>query len=249
VHFFDEALADVDGILRGTTVLLSRLTRYASLALAPSQKGAVVARAELISLGTATMLLVVFDTGRVEKRVIEMAEDMSDERLEDMNRALTEAFRGQTVKAAGAIARQRARSPEEPERAIYGRVADALESIEDTAEVEHVLLGGVSNIAGEEAFHRRETLHQIYEALERESAMLRLLREAAAAPPVTVTIGTENPFPEMWEASVVAAPYTAGGGVGTIGVIGPTRMDYIAAISAVRVVAERLSAAVEALRG
>ena len=53
----------------------------------------------------------------------------------------------------------------------------------------------------------------------------------------------------MWEASVVAAPYTAGGGVGTIGVIGPTRMDYIAAISAVRVVAERLSAAVEALRG
>jgi heat-inducible transcriptional repressor len=249
VHFFDEALADVDGILRGTTVLLSRLTRYASLALAPSQKDAVIARAELISLGTATMLLVVFDTGRVEKRVIEMAEDVSEDRLEDLNRALTEAFRGQTVKAAGTSARQRGRSLEERERAIYARVADALESIEDTSEVEHVLLGGVSNIAGEEAFHRRETLHQIYEALERESAMLRLLREAAAAPPVTVTIGTENPFPEMWEASVVAAPYTAGGGVGTIGVIGPTRMDYIAAISAVRVVAERLSAAVEALRG
>src|SRR5947208_11561926 len=65
VGFFDEALADVDQILRGTTILLSRLTRYASLALAPSQKGAVIARAELISLGTATMLLVGFDTGRV----------------------------------------------------------------------------------------------------------------------------------------------------------------------------------------
>src|SRR6266516_2161061 len=68
VHFFDEALADVDEILRGTTVLLSRLTRYASLALAPSLKDAVVARSELVNLGTATMLLVVFETGRVEKR-------------------------------------------------------------------------------------------------------------------------------------------------------------------------------------
>src|SRR6266498_1178256 len=55
VHFFDEALADVDDILRGTTHLLSRLTRYASLALAPSQRETAVARAELVRLGTATL--------------------------------------------------------------------------------------------------------------------------------------------------------------------------------------------------
>src|SRR5919197_2201247 len=72
VHFFDEALADVDEILRGTTHLLSRLTRYASLALAPSQRATAIARAELIRLGTATLLLVVFDTGQVEKRVVDL---------------------------------------------------------------------------------------------------------------------------------------------------------------------------------
>jgi heat-inducible transcriptional repressor len=104
----------------------------------------------------------------------------------------------------------------------------------------------VANIASEEAFHRRETLTQIYEALERESAILRLLREAAVAPG-SVMIGRENPLPEMWETSMVTAPYEAAGGIGTIGVVGPTRMDYAAAISAVRAVADRLSAAVEAL--
>src|SRR3989442_617416 len=72
VGFFDEALADVDQILRGTTTLLSKLTRYASLALAPSPRDAVIARCELVSLGTATLLLVVFDTGRVEKRIVDL---------------------------------------------------------------------------------------------------------------------------------------------------------------------------------
>src|SRR6266540_236180 len=172
VHFFDEALADVDDILRGTTHLLSRLTRYASLALAPSQRETAIARAELVRLGTATLLLVVFDTGQVDKRLIDLPA---------------------------------------------------------------------------EAFNRRETLRQIYEALERESAVLGLLREAAANAPLGVMIGRENAMPEMWEASVVAAPFAAGGAIGSIGVVGPLRMDYAVAISAVRAVAERLSAAVEAL--
>src|ERR687887_1364625 len=66
VGFFDEALADVDEILRGTTHLLSRLTRYASLALAPRLQETAIARAELIRLGTANLLLVVFEDGRVE---------------------------------------------------------------------------------------------------------------------------------------------------------------------------------------
>ncbi len=250
VHFFDEALADVDEILRGTTLLLSRLTRYASLALAPSLKDAVVARSELVNLGTATMLLVVFETGRVEKRLLELAEGPTDDLVESASRTISEELRGKAVAAAARAVADRAKTSAAPEREIFSPIAEALRSIQEAAEAEHLLLGGVTNIAAEEAFQRRETLRQIYDALERESSVLRLLREAAAAPPVSVTIGRENPTPEMWEATVVAAPYAAGGGAkGTIGVVGPTRMDYVAAISAVRVVAERLSAAVEALQG
>src|SRR6266511_1733320 len=213
VGFFDEALADVDAILRGTTVLL----------------------------------LVVFDTGHVEKRVIESAGELADEDVDRVSRKMTEAFRGKTLSEADAIALELERSAESRDRVILTRVAEALSSIGETAETEHILLGGVANIAADAGFDRRETLRQIYEALERESAVLRLLREAAATPPVSVTIGRENRVPDMWEASLVAAPFAAGGALGTIGVVGPMRMDYLSAISAVRAVAERLSAAVEAL--
>ena len=248
VHFFDEALSDVDEILRGTTILLSRLTRYASLALAPSPREISIARAELVVLGTATLILVVFDTGHVEKRMVELPQTSTPEDVESVSSWMMEAFKGKTLAAARAAASDRRERAAESERALWERAAEALGSIEAGAEAEHVVLGGVANIAAEEAFAHRDTLRQVYEALERESAILRLLREAAGTPPVSVTIGHENPMPEMWEASVVAAPYGAGGGpAGTIGVVGPIRMDYASAISAVRAVADRLSAAVEAL--
>jgi heat-inducible transcriptional repressor len=247
VHFFDEALADVDEILRGTTHLLSRLTRYASLALAPSQRESAIARAELVRLGTATLLLVVFDTGRVDKRLIDVPPESTDEEIDGISRSINDTLRGKALATASDLAAERARRAEDPERAIFTRVGEALRSIGEAAEAEHVFLGGAANIAAEEAFNRRETLRHIYDALEHESAVLRLLREAAANAPLGVMIGRENPMPEMWEASVIAAPFEAGGAIGSIGVVGPLRMDYAAAISAVRAVAERLSAAVEAL--
>ena len=204
-------------------------------------------RSELIRLGSAVLLLVVFDTGHVEKRMIEPATEIADEAVDRISKRMTDAFRGKTLSEADAIASDWQRTAEPRDRAILARVAEALASIGSTGEPEQIFLGGVANIAAEAAFYRRETLRQIYEALERESAVLRLLREAAATPPVSVTIGRENPVTEMWEASLVAAPFGAGGGLGTIGVVGPMRMDYLSAISAVRAVAERLSAAVEAL--
>ncbi len=248
VGFFDEALSDVDEILRGTTHLLSRLTRYASLALAPSSREAPIARVELIPLGTSTLLLVVFDNGRVEKRALELGETLDEGEVDRLSGRLMQLLRGKALSEARKMAAEQGRQGPEDDRAVLARVAVALRSIHEAAEAEHVFLGGMANIATEEAFQRRETLQEMLEAIERESEILRLLRDAAAAPAYTVTIGHENPVSGMWEASIIAAPYAAGDRPGgTIGVVGPLRMDYAAAISAVREVAERLSAAVEAL--
>jgi heat-inducible transcriptional repressor len=244
VQFFDEALADVDEILRGTTQLLSRLTRYASLALAPTPSATTVARAELIRLGSATLLLVVMESGRVEKRVVDLDPDLPDEEVERLSTELNRTARGRDIATAcGDLSAKGAK--DESRRAALTRIVEVLSAVEEAAEAEHVFVSGVANIAAEEAFRRRETLRHVYEALERESEVLRLLREAAAGGAMSVTIGHENRLPEMWEASVVASPY--GAGAGTIGIVGPTRMDYASAMAAVRAVAERLSAAVEAL--
>src|SRR5437762_509974 len=119
VHFFDEALANVDEILRGTTQLLSRLTRYASLAIAPSPRQMEIARAELVNLGTGTMLLVIFDTGQVEKRMIDPPPGATEEDAERVSHLLSEAFRGKNIPASRVVAEERSRSGREPERTIF----------------------------------------------------------------------------------------------------------------------------------
>jgi heat-inducible transcriptional repressor len=118
-------------------------------------------------------------------------------------------------------------------------------------DADHVFIGGAANIASEEMFERRETVRRLFELLEeREDALLAALHAMADRHEVTVRIGRENPFPAMREVSLVVAAYrVAGRPAGTIAVIGPTRMHYSNAISAVDAVSRKLSRLVESLAG
>jgi transcriptional regulator of heat shock response len=115
----------------------------------------------------------------------------------------------------------------------------------------HVFIGGAANIAAEETFERRETARRLFELLEEhEDSVLALLRSLWDREDVTVRIGRENSLVAMREASLVVAPYLfRGRPAGTIAVIGPTRMHYSSATSAVEAVSTRLSGLVETLAG
>lgn len=248
--FFGEPPPDVDEIFRRTAALLSRVTRYAAVALSPDLEGRRVVRAELVPLGGGALLLVVSDTGRVDKRVLEVPEEGRDEALNRVSRAMERSFTGLTYAAARLRARRLAGEATGTEAAVLAGVADAFRELEDGTSSEHVFVGGVSNIAAEAAFERRETVRRLFEALEEEAAILRFLRQVAERQEVAVLIGRENPVAAMREAAVVVAPYLAGGRpAGTVAVIGPRRMHYPNAISAVQAVARKLSGLIETLAG
>jgi transcriptional regulator of heat shock response len=125
----------------------------------------------------------------------------------------------------------------------YGALAQPPES-------SHVVIGGAANIVSEETFERRETVRRLLEALEEEHDVLGLIRTAAREGDVAVRIGRENPVAALREASLVVSSYGVGGRtVGVVAVIGPTRMHYREAISAVRAVSGHLSRAIEGLAG
>src|SRR6186997_917559 len=102
----------------------------------------------------------------------------------------------------------------------------------------HVVVGGASNLADEAQQMRRETLRRLFETLERETEMLAVLQDISTDPAVlNVTIGAEHPSTGEWDASIITAPFKAGETtIGTIGVVGPTRMDYLSAMASVRAV-------------
>jgi heat-inducible transcriptional repressor len=238
--FFAETMLDLEDVLRGTTRLLSRLTQYAGLAVPPSIAEEPIVRLELVDLGSALMVLVVGQHGRVDKRVFDRPRGLAEGTVAEVERKLA-AVRGETLADASALALRLAAEAPEEQRELLRAVAEALGELQRAAEP-HVLVGGVANLAEDVAHWRGETVRRLLEALERESALLRLLREAGSLGDVSVTIGAEHPATGEWDASLVAAPFHAGRTpLGTIGVVGPTRMDYLTAMATVRAVARRLS--------
>jgi heat-inducible transcriptional repressor len=245
-EFYAEAMLDMEEILKGTTQLLSRLTQYAGLAVAPSAADERVLRVELVELGSALLVLVVGELGRVDKQVVDRPEGMKAPEVASIGRRLTEVFSGMELRDATPRAQQMAREAHGGQRDLLSAAAVTLAQMQQATRSDHVLVGGVANLAGEAAQWRRETVRRLFEALERESEMLRLLRDSPAE--LSVTIGAEDPATEQWEAAIVAAPYRSGeNSLGTIGVVGPTRMDYLGVMTAVQAVAKRVSELATAL--
>jgi heat-inducible transcriptional repressor len=242
-----ELQGDVEEALRRTAQLLSRLTHYAAVALTPEVEGSRVVRAELVPLGSTALLLVVSDTGRVDKRALEVPSAGDEEAVRRVSEALVREVHDHSLSEASDRVEGLAARASGPDRSLLASVGTAFRDLERGAE--HAFLGGVANI--EEAFERRDTVRRLFEALDEEAAVLRLLRGLPVeGDDVTVLIGREIPLQAMRETSVVVAPYLAAGRtVGAIAVVGPTRMEYLTAMSSVGAVARRLTKIVDALAG
>lgn len=241
--FFAETMVDLEEVLRGTTQLLSRLTQYAGLAVPPAGGEEAILRIELIDVGASLMILVVGQHGRVEKTLIDKPADFDATEVAAIERRLSNAFLGKAIAEVQAdILKRAAEADPEPRKILLG-VSDTLANMLTGARTVHVVIGGVANLADEAAHWRRETVRRLFEAFEHESDMLHLLRDVTpSVEDLSVTIGAEHPQTSEWEASLVAAPFRAGStALGTIGVVGPTAMDYVSVMASVRAVAKRLS--------
>lgn len=245
--FFADTMLDLDFVLKGTTQLLSRLTQYAGLAVPPSDAEESLLRVEVLDMASTLMLLIVGQHGSVDKAILDRPQGLDAASLASLDRRLAGAFRGLSRSDAQALASKMAAEAQGAERDVLLVIADRLADLALAPRVPQVLVGGVANLADDAAHWRRDTLRHLFEAIERENEMLRLLRDVTADD-VTVTIGAEHPRTGEWDAAIVSAPFRAGStSLGTIGVVGPTAMDYGTVVASVREVARRLSELATAL--
>jgi heat-inducible transcriptional repressor len=241
---FAEVILDLEEVLKGSVQLLSRLTQYAGLAVPPGASDEHLVRLEVIDMGPTLLVLAVGQHGRVDKQIVDRPEHIDAHAVDAAARKL-DAVRGTTYMEAQAGLLQMAATEPSGSHDVLLIAADVLRMATQGDRAAHVLVGGVANLTDETQAWRRDMLRRLFETLEREQDMLHVLQEVASTD-VRVTIGDEHPSTGEWGASIVTAPFTAGDAtVGTIGIVGPTRMDYLSAMTAVKAVAERLSDAAE----
>jgi heat-inducible transcriptional repressor len=240
--YFAEVMVDLEEVLKGSVQLLSRMTQYAGLAVPPTASAEPLVRLELIDMGPSVMVLAVGQHGRVDKRVIDRPAEVNAGVLAAAERRL-QPLRGVTYPDAQAKLLKMAVEGPRVEHDLMLHVAETLRVASMGEGTAHVVVGGVANLADEAQQMRRETLRRLFETLEREQDMLRVLNDVSSkADMLNVTIGAEHPSTGEWEASIITAPFKSGETtVGTIGLVGPTRMDYLSAMASVKAVARRLS--------
>jgi heat-inducible transcriptional repressor len=240
--YFAEAIVDLEEVLKGSVQLLSRLTQYAGLAVPPSAVEEPIVRVEMVDMGPTLMILAIGQHGRVDKQVIDKPEGVDAAALRDADRRL-QGLRGLNYLDAQVRLLQLAAEGDAGQRDLLLHVVETLRVATQGERSAHMVVGGVSNLADEAQQMRRETLRRLFETLEREQEMLGVLAEVNPEHrELNVTIGAEHPSTGQWEASLITAPFRTGDTtIGTIGIVGPTRMDYLSAMASVRAVARRLS--------
>lgn len=234
--FFAKAHNELERMLRDTSQLLSRLTDYAAMVVAPSHEALTIRTSLLTRLGPAVALLVVvLSNGSVEKHVVPLEPALGEEELERASTLLREHLLGRTI---GRV------EPPEPSGhpaidALVGSCQRLLTEANRTEEPgDEVFVGGTARMA--EQFAAVETVRAVLSILEESFVVVTLLKDVLSQGQ-GVSIGSENGMASLAECSLVVAPYEVGDQVmGTIGVLGPTRMNYPQALAAVAVVSQQL---------
>lgn len=238
-HAYDE----LDEILRQTCRLLSSLTRYASVASIPELDSQVVNQIHLTSLAPHRVLAVVIPhAGDVLHRFIETKEPVAPTTLTRLGGLLNEKLSTLTFEQVRLLPPTAFEETPGELRALCGTVLEALQDLLAPDPGAEVVVEGTSQIMRQPEFQDVARLETLLSALEQRQELLRVLRDSVSHRLTAIRIGGENPQAGMRECSLVAARYSLGqGAYGTIGVIGPTRMDYARAVSAVRAMAGCLS--------
>ena len=240
--FFGQPRWELEDSLRQTAALLSNLTDHAAVVFAPVLDQSIVRHVELVRLSTnRAMVVVVTDNGLVQNHVLALSDTLEDSVIEKTSELLNRILMGQPLDAvASTITKALERFPSEMRESVAS-ITKSLSDDISQRETDRVFLEGASNIVDEQKFADLETVRQVIGALENRRLLLEVMADALSVQNVSVRIGSENEAEGMQFSSVISAPYGVGGHIlGSLGVVGPTRMDYRKTIAAVYEVSANL---------
>jgi heat-inducible transcriptional repressor len=232
----------MDDLLSSTSHVLSEAGKGVGFAIAPPNAQALFQRIEFVPLSGSRILVVMVASGnQVSQKTVDIGEAVNISELVQAANYLNSEFAGRTLDEvrAGVIDRLK------EERSLYDQLLGlalrlASSSFENLDRPTAVYVDGATTLLEEvvqASGISTATLKALWRMVEEKQRLVRMLTEYIDGPGLTVVIGAEHNDPELRPFSLIAATYFDGRSNGTVGIIGPTRMRYSKAISAVDIAA------------
>ncbi len=233
---------EIGKLINQTGQLLYRLTNYTSMVMAPQPRSSAIKHIHLVSMSpTQAMVIAVLDTGAVHHHLMDVDESITAADLQQISAVLNAKLAGFTMPQIRLTILKEIYHELHRYRSYLDTAIELLtQHLQDSAESK-IYLGGVYNILNQPEFHNIEKVKTLLSLLEQESLLHEILSDQNNNG-LTVRIGVENTHEQMKDCTMITATYQLDNHVlGTIGVLGPTRMEYAKVITIVEHLTKHLN--------
>ena len=239
-HFLGR-MRQMEDVIDHAAQVLSSLTNYTAVVLTPSAPQPHIRTLQLVPVSsTSALVVIVTDSGIVRDTVIRVSDQLDSDTLYAISKTLTQELAGHTLQEAVSLLPGITLRMQDNERLLQGLSGFFQESAGSTAP-SHVAIGGTSNMLSYPEYSDMEKARSFLSLMETRDKLAAIIAQQGEMA-FTVRIGPETGVPEMADCSIVTATYsTHTGQQGTIGVIGPTRMQYSRVLSILGTMGHQLS--------
>lgn len=225
--WYKERRRSIDDIFQSTAKILSRMTQNVSMVLANKDAGAVFRYIKFLPLDTShAILCIVTDDGNVDNCVVEIPLGMRPEEMDYLAGRISRVLEGKELSEISDELLSALHMDVAEDKVLFTSFLQAIKRMSRKHNEQKVFLGGTKQLLNQPEFRDVERVKSLLGILEEEKVVRDLL-VAGEDSGLKITIGTENKFTGIQDCSMVQATYRLNGKiVGTMAVLGPTRMEY-----------------------
>jgi len=248
----DVKINELGQLIRQASTIMSKVTKYTSVAVTPEKDQSTLKAVQVVPIENGNALIVVVtNTGLVKNTMIKINEKITPDAVIRVSHIVNEKLSGLTVEEINLPLIRDLEiligMSKEIVFPILNGIADCIGQIDKS----EVYLDGANNIFKYPEFRDIDKAKEFLDVLEEKDVMHKLLRSASLKDSeLTIQIGRENDIPEINTCTLLTTTYSVGGKIiGSIGVIGPTRMEYSRVIASMNFIKKRMNEEIYKLLG
>ncbi len=232
---------EIEDLTRITASTLSEITHYTAVSIGPKSEIQNIEEVKFVLLGSRMLMAVILtDTGMIKETIIKFNEDITEKQVETLNFIFNNKLKGKPLAEIDTPLEKYIFSQMNYSVAIIRKVIEQIKKVINEQD-NKIYLEGAKQVFDLPEFKSLETAKKFINLLDTKEIMLDLL-DSGFAQDINVYIGSENSAKELKDFSIVTFKHKIGNkDMGTIGIIGPTRMDYSKVISVLKYISKKLN--------
>lgn len=231
---------EIEDLTRITTNTLSEITHYTTVAIGPNSNNNLITDVKFILLGSRLLMVVILtDNGQIKETVIKYDEDISQNQVDGLNNIFNNRLRGKPLEKIDKPMEEYILSAMNNQVNVIKPIISQMNRVIEARS--EFYLEGANKVFDFPEFKKIETARNFLSILDTKEEMLELLNSGLVED-INVYIGDENEREELKDLSIITFKHTAfGRDLGTIGIIGPKRMNYSKVISIMKYINKKLN--------